>query len=300
MPKIVLAIDSSIFNTYQLCHRRAYFGFVHKIEPMTKEVYFDRGTLIHQMLKYHYRLLRHNTRNPMPDGKIKTFSYRDIIRIVCDKAERFSLHLDAQPEEIIRTIETYQEYADYYEGENWNPIMVEEPFSKVLYDDDDVTILWEGIVDLLIQHGIVDTKSSERRGEPSSLSYQFQGYCWALERNTLIVNKVGFQKTLKAKDKFERYTKSYPQEILDEWKNEVIEVVLSELLPDVIEADEETRKGEILTCKMYRKANKTSCDKFGQCRYFDICTTVPELRMWKIENKYKVGIPWEPAKSLSR
>ena len=286
----IIALDSQVLKAYLACPRMCKFDFVDKLKPFVKESYFDRGDLIHKMLAHHYNLVKANhhggNRNPTP--------YENIIQSVATEGENYSTTLDLAAEECIRAIEVYKEYAEYYRGENWIPTHVEHPFSVKLHEDEDLTILWEGKVDLVVQHGIVDTKSSLRRGEPRSLDDQFIGYCFAMNQNNLIVNKVGFQASLKAEAKFERYTKSYPKALIEEWRQHVVRTVKNRMLEDIKAA----KPGE-LSGSMYEDYRYTSCEKWG-CRYYEVCGTEPELREWKIRQLYKIGEPWQPAQKLEQ
>ena len=188
----IIALDSQVFKAYVACPRMCKFQFIDKLEPLVKESYFDRGSLVHEMLKVHYKLIKHN--HNIHDQRVKRIDYRRLIEIVVRRGEHYSMHIDLPPEECLRAIETYKQYAEYYQGENWIPTHVESAFSVILYDSDDLRILWEGKIDLMVQHGIVDTKTSERRGEPNNLDDQFMGYCFAMKCSNLIINKIGFQK----------------------------------------------------------------------------------------------------------
>jgi hypothetical protein len=313
MEQQILALDSQILNTYAMCERKCKYAFIDRITPMVKAEALDKGGLLHELLKVHYivkmkdfaRLLNIPTFQPLvAELLIKTvqgankvdFTPLDLEElqdmtiqgIVKRHYDYVSTQSDLPIEICEEVYKTYLQYAQYYENDGWLPIAVEQSFSKVLFESESVKILYEGIIDWLDEHKIVDHKSSSRRGEPLSLSNQFMGYAWAFGVHNVVINKVGFQKTLDAKDKFERYTKSYPNSLIEEWKANTIRTAL-ELMVDVQNVVE-----------MEKKFDLTSCDKYGGCIYTQVCETEPEARPWKMQTNYKIGEVWSPAKELEK
>ena len=281
--KQVLMLDSQLLNNFQDCEAKFYYNFVRNIRPPIKPEALDKGDLIHYILKFHYRLIKHNQSN-CNNGTIKQVPYSKIVQICTDKAEKYLLSLDLDVDLANEVVRAYSQYAEYYQNCNWTILEVEKPFAKILYDSDDLKIVYTGIIDLLTTIAIVDTKSSSRRGEPSALSNQFMGYAWAFNVFNVVINKVGFQKTLKPEEKFERYTKSYPKAIIDEWVENTITIgkEIFNLLQDVT--------------KM--KRNFTSCDKYAGCVFQQICQTVPEAREFVIERNYQLVEEWKPVRGL--
>ena len=287
MSKQVLFIDSQILNTYQDCPTKFYYNFIHNVRPLVKPEAFDKGDLLHHMLKFHYKLVRHNQLT-LADNLIKQqrYSMTQIIDICVHKAEKHLLSLDLDTQLGLEVIKTYKEYANYYTNCTWQILQVEQPFARVIYDSEEVKLVYCGIIDLLTHVAIVDHKSSSRRGPTTGLSNQFQGYAWALNVHNVVVNKIGFQKTLKPEEKFERPTKSYPQAIIDEWERNTIRVGL-DLFKDLQDVP-----------GIMNKRNYTSCDKYSGCIFQRICETTPEAREFIIGKDYKIGESWEPVKGL--
>lgn len=281
MNKAQMVLDSQILNNYQACPTKAYYAFILNAKLPIKTEDLDKGDFIHYMLKFHYKLVMHNQQHR---GKI--IPYEEIINIVKRKAENYVLKLDLPAELAIQVYKTYDEYARYYQNEHWQILEVERPFAKVLYEDEKIRIIYCGIIDLLTNVAIVDHKSSSKRGEPTGLSNQFMGYSWAFGVNNLVINKVGFQKTLEPKDKFERYTKSYFKEILDEWQENTIRTAL-ELYDDYNNLEQ-----------MTKKKNLTSCDKYSGCIYRKLCESNKEVREFILSKNYSIGEPWKPLKSI--
>lgn len=299
--KKVLALDSQILNTYQLCARRCKYQFVDRLSPLVKAVALDKGGLLHEVLKVHYLYLMKDftrIRNLKSfDGRTlldETANELSLVQVVRKHFDFVSMDSDLPLDICEEVWNTYVQYEQYYRSDGWMPIAVEQSFSKVLFEDDDLIILYEGIIDWLDNTKIVDHKSSSRRGEPLALSNQFMGYAWAFGVHNVVINKIGFQKTLDAKDKFERYTKSYPADMIAEWRENTIQWALR-LFYHLNHIEE-----------MEKDFNLTSCDKYGGCIYagstadLGPCQTERQARSWKIQNKYKVGEVWSPAGDLEK
>jgi hypothetical protein len=289
MSKQVLMIDSQLLNIFQECPAKFYYNFILNVRPLFKPEAFDKGDLLHHMLKFHYKQIKHNqlcqANNLSADG-VKIIPYNEITKTCIKKAEKHLLKLDLDVGLGQEIIKVYEQYAEYYKNESWQILEVEKPFAKVIFEDETLKIVYVGIIDLLTHVAIVDHKSSSRRGQTSGLSNQFMGYAWAFNLHNVVINKVGLQKTLKPEEKFERPTKSYPAAIIEEWKNNTINVaktmfVYINNIPD-----------------MMNKRNYTSCDKYSGCIFQEVCETTPEAREFKISQKYQIGESWRPVKGL--
>lgn len=290
MNKPVLVIDSQILNNYDACPSKAYYSFVMNAKTKIKATALDEGDMMHYMMKFHYKLIKHNQEytgiSSIKGHPISRFTIKEISEIVKRKAEKYLLSLDLDAELGMEVYRTYNDYWQYYSNETWQILEIESPFARVLHEDDELKIIYCGVIDLLTNVAIVDHKTSSRRGEPTGLSNQFMGYCWALGTNNLVINKIGFQKTLKNEEKFERYTKSYPPELINEWKENTICKAKS-LYKDLLDIE-----------NMSRKKNYTSCDKYSGCIFQKVCETVPEARDFVIQRDYLIGEPWKPLKTL--
>lgn len=281
-------IDSQLLNVFSECGTKFYYNFVMNVRTLFRPEAFDKGDLLHHMLKFHYKLLKHNQLAlTNTEQKLRKYSYTEIMKICINKAEKHLLTLDLDIELGQEVIKTYKQYAEYYSNESWQIMEVERPFAKVLWEDDELKIVYCGIIDLLTHVAIVDHKSSSRRGNISGLSNQFMGYAWAFNLYNVVINKIGFQKTLKPEEKFERPTMSYPSAIIEEWKVNTINTAqnLFMMLRNLPE--------------MSRHRNFTACDKYSGCIYQKICGTTPDAREFIISKDYLIGEPWQPVKGLS-
>ena len=134
----------------------------------------------------------------------------------------------------------------------------------------------------------IDHKSYDRSYEVGRMSNQFKNYCVATESNYLIVDKIGFQKTLKPHEKFIRTPLTYDPILLEEWKRNIIYVVLNKYLQCIATG--------------YWPMNETSCDKFNRkCDYYAICDSSGiESKNFKINSNYIPGEVWDVTKSMQK
>jgi hypothetical protein len=273
----VIAIDSQELNEMQNCWRKYQLYHLQNERPVITPSYFEHGDLMHQMLRTYYVCKKYR-RNW---GK---HTHADVVDSCVRVGRHAAIKMSIEPEEIESTIKTFIEYCQFFANDGWDDILhIEQPVAKTLYEDSDLTILYEGRLDLVIRLSNcpilpIDHKTSRRRGRPEELSNQFIGYCWLLGVNNLVVNKIGLQKTLKPQDRFERHTLSYTDAIIGEWKNETIWWVRESL----------RRKEED-----FYPANKTSCDKYSGCIFEEVCKSDPITRDWKLGELFeKADKPW--------
>jgi hypothetical protein len=123
-------------------------------------------------------------------------------------------------------LETCKQYIDYYRSDFWVPLEVEIVKGEVLYEDEEVRILWKAKLDIVMDtnQGIypVDTKTMKQRRDNISMNNQFIGQCLLMRSNNVFINKVGFQTTLKPEEKFGRVAVSYSKPRMMEWQSEIL------------------------------------------------------------------------------
>lgn len=182
-------------------------------------------------------------------------------------------------------LETVEQYFDYYKNDYWVPLEVEKVRGKVLYEDDEIRILWKAKLDLLVDtnQGIkpVDHKTMKQNRDAVSLNNQFIGQCLVTDNRSVIIDRIGLQSSMEPKDKFVREIVSYTIDRLIEWQ--------SEILP--------------YYCKMmlmwnetgHYPANFTHCEnKFGWCSFKEVCESNPNMREHELRQNFKVGPVWNP------
>lgn len=290
-----ITLDSQILNTIQLCERRTKYQFIDSISPAEKGEALERGDLMHKLLEV-YESLRCDLVPELPDNgtwvEIANFGAAleegETAKDFAIKVGRlFATKMDIGHEEIEEVIFQFSEYIEYYKDDPWETLAIEEVGTKILYENENFQFLYSFKIDRLARKDSIiapwDYKTAKQKRQTSSLSNQFIGYAWATDSNYVIVDKIGFQKTLGPADRFQRIFLSYDNERIEEWRQNSIRwaLVYAELL------------GERSSTM-----NLTSCDKYAGCIYRSICERAPSAREWIINRDYKVAKKWDPAEAL--
>lgn len=295
----IFVFDSTVQNDVQACARKFEYAHVKNWRPLSGKAFaLDRGSMLHDMLALYRILLKLSWKTDPAcltkseaeflkesGNEPKAYPWNEIVerciflghQYMAVQAENISL------EEGQEVIKNFSEYVDFYQNDGWQPIEVEAAFSKILYESRDLVLVVEGRIDLITDsrsgRTVVDSKSASRRQEPVLLSNQFICYAWATGVSSVTVDKVGFQKTLKPKERFNRHILSYPDEIKNEWREWAVYWGKMAVF--------HVREG------VY-PPNFTSCDKYGGCIYLPVCSTIPSAREWKASTLFKVGEQWSP------
>lgn len=273
-----IALDSQILNTVSACARKVNLEFLQNWRPTEKAEALEKGDLMHRMLRHLYQSKK--------DGR------KDMIEVMREAeaiARVISVDMDLSDSTVEENIMQFKAYSIWYASDGWVPLEIEKPFSKVLYRREDapgqdgLQILYEGVIDLIVEtpHGVfvADHKTASRRSTPSKLSNQFMGYAWATESLNIVVNRIGFQKTLGEAERFQRIFLSYNTPLLDEWTEQA--VYWTKMLVSYIDSG-------------YFPPNFTSCDKYAGCIFEGVCTAIPDVREFKLMTNFYVGDPWSP------
>lgn len=290
----IITLDSQILNTTQLCERRTKLTFIDGLQPSQKAEPLERGDLMHKMLEI-YESLRcdmienSKTWTQVREAEIRPFSSEDNPKDYAILAGRiFATKMDLAAEEIEATIFQFSEYIEYYKNDPWETLALEAVGTKLLFEDELFKILYSFKIDRLAKRDQIiapwDYKTSKQRKQTSTLSNQFIGYAWATDSNYVVVDKIGFQKTLKPEERFQRIFLSYDNERIDEWVKNSVQWALA--YANILRHPEETTM------------NLTSCDKYNGCIYRPICERTPSSREWIIQRDYVVGEKWDPANDL--
>jgi hypothetical protein len=265
--------------------------------------FLDKGSLVHYMLAKYYR------------GKMDKRSTTDLLPEIVTAGRRWYIDKDLPIEIAEECIRQVKEYILFTISDSWIPVAVEEPFSRVLFERSDepcksnnhgdwqktcpdcqktegLRILLEGRVDLIVRLlgneqviMIVDHKTGSRNQEPSVLSNQFMGYAWAFKdvfataTPRVVINKIGFQKTLAPKERFRRYVRSFTTPRLEEWREETIYWIHQ--IVKAVDAN-------------YYVKNLTGCDKYSGCIFRDVCAADPSARQYKLQTQFKIRDSHDP------
>jgi PD-(D/E)XK nuclease superfamily len=281
----IIAVDSQKLSAIQTCQYKYDLSFNRNAVAVEKPMPLERGDLTHTILETYYNLHRYIDRWP------RDFSITQVRKILTRVAENHATRLNLSCEESDAIMHVViNQYLDYYWGERAQTLAVEQVASKVMYADENLTIVYDAKIDWIISLGNtpilpVDHKTSSRRGMTNEMSNQFMGYCWMLSTNNIMVNKIGLQKTVKPKDKFERPIISYAPSVIDAWINNSVWWIK-----------------HILDCEERGvwPQNLTSCDKYNSvCQFYDVCKSPTESREHTLSSLYDIRTaPWDVAAAL--
>jgi hypothetical protein len=273
--QIIVKLDSQILNSIELCAVRYEYEHVLNMRSQTKAPALERGGIMHAMLAHYYRA---KMNGDYKDRAALVIS--DCIELGREQAASASFPV-TEFEEI--DIPTFKAYILHNQYDGWEILSVEQPFSKVLYEDSALMIIYEGIVDARIQDakGIkktVDHKTESRKSHPFALSNQFEGYQWAFG-DPVVINKIGYQTSLSDAERFRRYEHNLEPIIIQEWIDDTIASVQKAI-------------GWHKTNTFHR--NRTSCDKYSGCIYQKVCVAHPDVREFKLQAYFFKDKPWDP------
>ena len=181
-------------------------------------------------------------------------------------------------------LETCEQYLDYYKNDSWVPLEVEVTKGMIVYEDDEIRILWKAKLDRTVDtnQGIfpVDVKTMKVRRDSVSLNNQFIGQCIVSKTRKMIVDKIGFQTTLEPKDKFTRTSMDYTADRLNEWQGTILPYWAKLML-----MYDETG---------YWPPNFTHCEnKYGLCQFKDTCESDRNIREETLKLNFMVGRKWD-------
>lgn len=283
MSKINIVFDASKLDMFNLCAERFNNTYNLNIRLPRKATPLDRGTLVHLASEVYYNSIKNGVK------------YQDAVDLALHKTKEAGVtSTDLDNDTINRVIEVMEEYFEYWRHEDQYFIIneVEQPFMYKLFEDDDIIIYLSGKIDMVVSDNKYvnlpyDHKSYDRSYETGRMTNQFMNYCCATNSNYLVVNKIGFQKTLKPHEKFKRVPLSYDHLILEQWKNNVISI-LKHYVDCVINSN--------------WPMNYTSCDKYNrQCEYYNLCdSSGKEAKSYKILSDYIVVPEWDVTKSMRK
>jgi len=183
-------------------------------------------------------------------------------------------------------LDTCQQYFDFYKNDSLIPLACEEVRGEVLFEDDEIRILWKAKFDLIVdtnQIGIVsmDHKTFKQRRDKSTLSNQFAGQCALLKSRNVIVNKIGLQTTLKIEERLTREIVSFTADRLSEWRNEILPYWAYQYV-------QYAESG-------FWPPNYSHCDTmFGPCMFKSVCEANQNMREEVLRNEFMIGPVWDP------
>lgn len=265
-------LDSQIITTLQGCDRKADFRFNHSLVPIRgKSKSLEKGSLVHEFLEAFYRSLKDGVSRSIAEsnGHIA--------------GEAFIKEMKNTPiEEAMDALEVCHKYLKHRRNDSWKVIDVECGRGEVVYEDDEIRVLYKVKYDLIVDTSQemfpVDHKSMSRNGETLDLNNQFMGQCLLMKTRKMMINKIGFQKSLKPDEQFVRVFMNYSADRLAEF------VELIGYYAKVMINNTETG---------YWPPRFTSCDKFFGCEYKHVCQGDRLDRNRLLKEQFVVSEPWD-------
>lgn len=299
VPKKNIILDATILSTLMSCARLTDFRFnLNMVSLGGKSPSLEKGSIIHKVLETYYgHLIKGFTREQaigqgLAAGRMYASGCTCSGFVATEEQpnppcghkpdEYPSVSLDTKDVQWVLT--TCEEYFEFYKNDHWVPLFVEETKGEVLYEDDEIRIMWKAKLDLAVDtnQGIypVDHKSMMQRRPTLSLNNQFMGQCLVMKTRGMIVNKVGLQTSLKPADKFQRVLVPYSIDRLLEWQSTILPYYAKLLL--------------MYTNDGYWPPNFTHCEnKYSVCEFKDVCEANRDMREEELRNNFMIGRGWD-------
>ena len=297
--RLVLSLNSHSLDNFQGCTRKYQFT---QIEGLQSKKYFkgmSKGTLWHGLQKvWNEGIELWQNKNTIgstcwkdyleklsPELKKQDYSdYKFNLFKAC--VDWFNKNCPSEMDSIDRLLilKRFAEYRARYLEIKGNIIAVEKGFTKELYRDAYVIIVYEGKIDLLIKRpeGIlvwVDYKTQHPKFTQDLYPYsnQFLGYTWAVGNSHGIVDYTTFSKSITDRT-FRAKLETYPYQKIENWKKLTIDwahrIIKAHITEDFIETFSE-------------------CDgKYGICTFSTICNTPVTFRERVKKNEFIKGEPY--------
>jgi hypothetical protein len=177
-----------------------------------------------------------------------------------------------------------EEYFDYYKNDFWIPLEVEVVKRDIVYEDDNIRVMWKAKLDVIMDTNQailpMDHKTMKQNRDTIDLNTQFMGQCFVMKTRSVVINKIGFQKTLKPEQKFFRPIITYTADRLLEWQSEIVPTYAYRLL-------EYTESG-------FWPPDYSRCEgKFGLCVFNEVCRVDRNMRETELNVNFVVGPKWD-------
>lgn len=288
MPKTNIVFSASSLNLWEWCECKYNYGHLLRktLPPDQKPLPLDRGTLGHIGMEVYF--------NQLAQGiHFNDRMHASLMKINSTASNPVQSNLDIQTELPI-LLSAFEQSCELFrfEDEHLEILAVETPFDYVLFEDEWIRIIISGKVDLLVnkpekpnEAGYTnlpyDHKFIARDFPTDRTDNQFINYAAVTGSNYLIVNKVGMQKTLKPEEKFKRIPLSFDSLFIQQWKDNIIRVVIDEYLPARL--------------RNHYPMRFTNCRKFGRlCEFHPVCNSSGEdAKRFKLDSLYIERQPWD-------
>ena len=277
IPKKNIILDSQVLSSIMSCPRLCDFRFNHNLVSISgKSDSLMMGSLVHAFLENYYKNLINGINRTQAESFAHTYA------VEYSESEECA---NLAPHKKEWALTTCHQYLEFYKNDFWIPLEIETVHSKILYEDDEIRVMWKAKFDAIFDtnQGIypVDHKTMSQRRDTLTLNNQFIGQCILMETRLMFVNKIGFQKSLKPGERFTRAPVNYSFDGLNEWQ--------SVILPYYAKFYTMYAESE------YWPPNFTHCEnKYGFCPFKNVCESDRNMREEVLGNEFVVGKKWEP------
>lgn len=304
-PKKNVILDATTLSSLMSCGRFHDIRFNHRLVSVKgKSNSLEVGSLIHKVLEVYYKHRINGFDRAVSTGQALTAGQLYITGCpYCadgtvdtpscghEVAEYPGVQNTPEQSEGYKTgwqfaLKTCEQYFEFYKNDAFIPLSAEQVKGEVIYEDDEIRILWKAKFDLIIdtnQIGIVsmDHKTFKQRRDKTTLSNQFSGQCVLLKSRNVIVNKIGLQSTLKIDERLTREVVSYSADRLLEWQSEILPYYAYKYI-------QFSESG-------YWPPDYTHCDTmYGPCPYKIVCESDRNMREETLQLNFVKGPVWDP------
>ena len=259
IPKRYIHLSPSSLDDAQKC----LTNFRNRLYNLNeKPEYLTRGSIMHRLLEHFYKS---RAVGASPDES------REKAEQAVRQESLADNDIDVELNEHI--ISVFGMYVEHEINGDWiieSPEDVECTGSIVLLDTGELQILFEYIMDLQITlpsqpktKFVIDHKTASSGRQPTLRTNQFLGISYGQESEMLFVNQINVQKSKpRAGDasRFNLYTASFAESVLNEWRSNTIASVF-----DILQAE---------TTGFWKQSN-SQC---WNCIYREICNEPPDIR----------------------
>lgn len=212
MSKFTLSLNSHSLSDFQSCESKYLFTHIIGIEPLVKKPALKKGSLFGRYLNlYYYNRIRFSRFREKVLGNSLFWTHKISTEMQIPQSQAFDI------------FSAMIGYGIKYKSETWKPVAVEKGFSKILYEDDENFITYEGSIDLIISENgklkPVDHKTESAKRPIYQFNNQALGYCWATGSTEFVYNYI----TLTKVPDYHRIAHPYSQTQIDNWKSRTID-----------------------------------------------------------------------------
>src|SRR5215471_3914406 len=222
--KTNIILDGTILSTLMACGRLTDFRFNLNLQSINgKSNSMECGSIVHKFTEVYYQGIIDGLRKEQARGFAFTAAElyiagcplctdfkpsSDVLKPPCGHKPNDYPGVKNTPKESEgykigwhHVLDTCDAYLQFWKNDHWVPLEVEKVHGAVLYEDDEIRILWKAKIDIIwdTNQGVFsgDHKTMKQRRNDNSMNNQFMGQCLLLKTQKVFKNKIGFQTTLK-------------------------------------------------------------------------------------------------------